>query len=381
MRKTAGKIGWLCLLLAWHGFAREPAPTGHLSAADERIIAALPKVLPGLNQAYGLEVKRSQAVLATYTFKVNAPNLVPDEWIVFVAKPVDLPSQKIGAASGKPKCEPVTDLSPLRQPLLRARIPADDAAEEREMTLVVKTRAELFSRRLVARHALPGPPKPAILSEQDRKLFLRRSRDFDYDGKGFQDWLTSTGLKRPQSEGEVAFAKRVFQHLARTCHYEYLGRQDRSASYVCASAKSDCGGMSVLFAAVMRSQGVPARTLVGRWAKSAKPDDRVGEIGYFMEHVKAEFFATSVGWVPVDVSAAVLHDKSAAKLEYFGTDRGDFLTLHFDSELAVDTLHFGVRPINLLQGGSFWVTGTGTLDDAVVRENWEVEALPGRGSR
>jgi transglutaminase-like putative cysteine protease len=145
--------------------------------------------------------------------------------------------------------------------------------------------------------------------------------------------------------------------------------------------KSDCGGLSVLFATVLRSQGVPTRTLVGRWANSAKANDKVGEIEYFQEHVKAEFFANGVGWVPVDVSAAVVHDKTPAKLGYFGIDRGDFLTMHFDSDLAVDTLHFGVRTINLLQGVCYWARGAGTFKDAVQRENWEVEVLPQRSFR
>jgi len=34
--------------------------------------------------------------------------------------------------------------------------------------------------------------------------------------------------------------------------------------------------MAVLFVTALRAQGIPARTLAGRWAKSAKPDDKIG---------------------------------------------------------------------------------------------------------
>lgn len=380
MLKLARRIGLVGLLLVGHGLAREAVATG-LSAEDERIIAALPVVPPGLNQAHALEVKRSKVILATYTFKVQTPALTASEWVLIAARPVDLPSQKIGVVAGMPKGELTTDQGPLQQPLLRARIPVKDAQAASDMTWVVKTRAELYSRRLVARQSLASPPKPARLTVREHQLFLRRSREFDYDQQACQDWIASKGLKRQQAEGEVAFARRVFQFIARNFGYEYLGRQDRAASHVAAVGKSDCGGLAVLFATVLRSQGVPARTLAGRWALSAKPGERVGAIEYFQEHVKAEFFANGVGWVPVDLSSAVLHDKSPEKLDFFAADRGDFLTLHFDSDLAVDTLHFGVRTLNLLQRATYWASGTGTLKDAVMRENWQVEVLPDRTFR
>jgi transglutaminase-like putative cysteine protease len=381
MFRRAGRIGLIGVLLAFHGLAREPAAVAGLSAEDERIIAALPVIPAGLNQAHGLEVKRSKAILASYTFKVQTPDLTATEWLVIFPQPVTLPSQKILAAAGRPKCETTADLSPLRQPLLQARIPVENPRDADQVTLTVKVRAELFSRRLTSRHGLGPVPNPARLAEPERKLFLRRTRDFDYDRPSFQTWVTAKGLRRQAAEGEVVFARRVFQTLAGSFGYEYLGMQDRTASHVCAVGKSDCGGLSVLFATVLRSQGVPARTLAGRWAISAKAGDKVGTIEYFQEHVKAEFFATGVGWVPADLSAAVVHDKSPEKLTYFGNDKGDFLTLHFDSDLSCDTGHFGVRGMNLSQRASYWASGTGTVRDAVITEQWEVEVLPGTSYR
>ena len=72
------------------------------------------------------------------------------------------------------------------------------------------------------------------------------------------------------------------------------------------------------------------------------------------------------------MASGILHDRSREGLYYFGYDPGDFLTQHIDGNLELDTLHFGKQPIVVLQRPAFWVTGTGTLDDLKVTENWIV---------
>jgi transglutaminase-like putative cysteine protease len=151
---------------------------------------------------------------------------------------------------------------------------------------------------------------------------------------------------------------------------------DRHASQVCQAGRSDCGGLCLLFCSILRSQGVPARCLVGRWATSAKPGAKAGAATFFQQHVKAEFYVEHVGWVPLDCSSAILHDKSPEGLRFFGHDPGDFLVLHLDPELEVDTLHFGRKKLNWLQGVDYWVTGDGTLEGCTKKEDWVVEALP-----
>jgi transglutaminase-like putative cysteine protease len=73
----------------------------------------------------------------------------------------------------------------------------------------------------------------------------------------------------------------------------------------------------------MRASGIPARALYGRYIKDSdkywKDDDTI--------HVRAEFFAEDVGWVPVDVAAATGNNPD----NYFGQDSGDLLVLHFDT--------------------------------------------------
>jgi transglutaminase-like putative cysteine protease len=150
---------------------------------------------------------------------------------------------------------------------------------------------------------------------------------------------------------------------------------DRLASSVCKSSGSDCGGLSALFCAVMRASGVPARALVGRWARSDDPAETLGGEPYHQWHVKGEFFAKGIGWVPVDLASGVLHDKSAEGLRFFGDDAGDFLTFHLDTDLDVDTIHFGRKTVQNLQTPAYWVTGKGSADKPIVTEEWQVKEV------
>ena len=53
----------------------------------------------------------------------------------------------------------------------------------------------------------------------------------------------------------------------------------------------ECGDYAALFCALLRAVGVPARPVVGYWAKSGQPT-----------HVWAEFYLPGYGWVPADPS-------------------------------------------------------------------------------
>jgi hypothetical protein len=134
--------------------------------------------------------------------------------------------------------------------------------------------------------------------------------------------------------------------------------------------------LSILFVTALRSQGIPARILAGRWARSAKPGDQIGALDYYQEHVKAEFYAQGVGWVPADLSSAILHDPSPAKLDFFGNDCGDFLTFHLDDNLSFDSLQFGVKTMQFLQRPAYLAKGSGNFKNAVIRETWTVTPLP-----
>jgi transglutaminase-like putative cysteine protease len=91
----------------------------------------------------------------------------------------------------------------------------------------------------------------------------------------------------------------------------------------------DCGGLSLLFVAIMRTNEVPARTLFGRWA--ILQTDSYGQY-----HVMAEFFVSKSGWVPGDVSGTVVHRPLALGALFRNAD-GQFLAFHIDPDLGPAT--------------------------------------------
>ena len=366
------RLGYGFVVMAVLGLGMVRAASGGLSAEDERVVEALPVVPPGLNGHDALLIKPAANVTATYTYTVSAPDLTAKEWVMLVPRPPELPGQKISSVRTLPASRLVADLGPLKRPLLRVRVSADTAALAKGITLEARYQATLYSRQLIRRGDGDGMPAAPALLESERRLFLRRTSQFDYTNDVLWHWLTSNRLTRGEREGEVDFARRVFQVIAKGFHYEYLGQQDRSAPHVCVVGKSDCGGMAVLFVTALRAQGIPARALAGRWAKSAVKDDKIGAIPYYQEHVKAEFFAQGVGWVPVDLSSAVLHDKSPDKLAFFGNEHGDFITLHLDNDVSLDSLNFGIQVMPWLQDAAYWVTGAGNLNHTTISQVWTV---------
>jgi hypothetical protein len=371
----AGIVGLslVCALL-WLQPATAQATLKHdLQAGEHRIVQSLPIVPPGLNRAYCMEKARSRMISAAYTYSVLAPNLSAKEWVMFVPQPPNLPSQAVTNARTSPHGSIFKDLSPRHQPLFCARIQAAAPFGDQGITLRLLFDAELFSRRLVQTGSgCSGGRSVEQLANEERWLSLRPTGQFDYPAKSLQMWSAARGLVRGSDEGEIDFARRVFQTVAVSFHYEFLGEQNRSASYVAQIGKSDCGGLCNLFVALLRAQGVPARTLAGRWSMSANPGQRIGNVIFIQEHVKAEFFAQGVGWVPADLSSAVQYDRSPQKLLHFGNDSGNFVTFHMDSDLTFDTLFFGTKTMTLLQKASYWASGSGSFDGVTISEDWTV---------
>jgi hypothetical protein len=127
--------------------------------------------------------------------------------------------------------------------------------------------------------------------------------------------------------------------------------------------------LSALFTGVMRANGIPARLLGGRWASSQKPGNKTGEYGNW--HVKAEFFAHGVGWVPVDGSSA-LSDPDGENT-FFGHDRGDHVAFVLDEDMVVNSFVSGPQKVPLLQGIIYWWRGRGNGNNSRYDDQWTVQ--------
>jgi len=170
-------------------------------------------------------------------------------------------------------------------------------------------------------------------------------------------------------EHALDFARRVVLNV-RQLRYSYHNDMNRCASAVFTTGTSDCGGLGAAVVATLRAAGIPARLLVGRWAKSAKPTDQLAGLPYGQWHVKLELFIPSIGWIPADAANEMQHPT-----KWFGEQAADFITMHYDSDITVTTL-FGERTVPWMQGIVFWLRGDGNLDGLTLNEQWMVTSTP-----
>ena len=241
------------------------------------------------------------------------------------------------------------------------------------MTVKIDYEANLLAHHLVQRQ--PGT-KPAThvapLPQKERRLALAADHQFDFRSVSFQGWLDAHKLKRAPDESEIDFARRVFLEIKSAFQPRTRQELDWLASRVCAAGQTDSGGLAIVFVSALRAGGIPARVLSGRWV----PDSKPGRSSADEPHSRAEFFASGVGWVPVDPGSAVDLNESSDPLEFFGTDNADFLTMHLDTDLEFDTVFFGRKTVEFVRGPVFWVTGPGSLNDSKVLVTSKVQTEP-----
>lgn len=324
---------------------------------------------------YALEMGEAQRISAVLTYNVSCPDLMASQWIIAAAVAPELPGQTKPKTTLSPAGTAVKEKSLLGRNLLTARAPVTNNDLLTSVPIQVIYEATLRSRRLKALEDAAEPVKFTALSPASRKIYLAEQGDIDFKQAAFKKWLQKEKLVRGPKQGDVEFARHVFLRIRSLMRYEYKSGMDRRASAVCISGKSDCGGLSILFVSVMRANRIPARTLFGRWAKSAEPGAEVGGIPYFQGHVKAEFFAEGIGWVPLDMSAAIEDTQSEEELAFFGVDSGDFLTIHIDPNLSVDTGVFGLKLAHNLQAPAYWAVGGGSASPSRITQDWKVKVV------
>jgi hypothetical protein len=222
------------------------------------------------------------------------------------------------------KSKSVVETSSYRRRMLRLDVPADKQSPRSGVHLKLEYEGILLARTLTR-----GKPPRAVpeLTAEERRRYLMTSLTMDHDNAGFVRWMNDQGLKRQPGEQALAFAHRVFTHFIDNAKYggDTSNYEARRPSRVCKSFANDCGGLSLLFVAVMRTNKVPARTLFGRWVLPQTDHD-----GQY--HVVAEFFVDGSGWVPVDVAGTLVH-KPQNRYALFGNTDGQHLAFHIDTDL------------------------------------------------
>jgi len=268
------------------------------------------------------------------------------------------------AANDKLKAEEISEASSNKRRMFALQIKSNELSPKAGVPLRVAYEGTLFARSLKR-----GRPRKKVpeLTDDERHRYLMTSLTMDHNDPGFLRWMQDHGLERRKGEQAMAFAHRVFTHFIKTAKYggDTSNYEARRPSRVCKSFATDCGGLALLFTAVMRANHVPARTLFGRWA--LPQTDSYGQY-----HVMAEFFVEKSGWVPVDISGTLVHQPKDP-YAFFGNTDGQHLAFHVDTDLEpAKGFHHAWAQYLLLQ----W-SGTGDLwKEHRVDSKWDVTRRP-----
>ncbi len=283
---------------------------------------------------YRIERGKPRVGRVTLTQGFAMPGVSIGEWWVVVADPPSHEGQSANGAEiqvvGAPNAEVgrLREEGARRQSVLSAHWFSDHPALA-EAKVVTSYDLTLIPRRLVE-----GEPDAAVppLPPGERTASLRSAGLIDHASNEFRRWMKEKGLIRGKDERDLNFAFKTLETIARTHSYKWIANANPKPSVVCKRGWGECGALSYLFVAALRANKIPARALAGRWAKSSAPGREV-DSGTF--HVRAEFWAEGVGWVPVEVSNAV-SGRGLGLSRWFGYDPGDMLTFHYDSVVVQD---------------------------------------------
>ncbi len=148
--------------------------------------------------------------------------------------------------------------------------------------------------------------KPGVVPASMER-FVAPDKLIPTDGKIKELAVQVTG----QQPGTVAKAKAAYDYLFHTMRYEKTGtgwgRGD--AVWACEAKHGNCTDFHSPFIGMMRADDIPARFDIGFPIPENKDSGDIA--GY---HCWAEFFARSIGWVPLDISEAW---KAKEKADYF----------------------------------------------------------------
>lgn len=311
---------------------------------------------------YVLDTYPARKVKAVLTTDIAHPDATVEQWYLYAPLAPNLPCQQAVHSTFEPPAKVMTENSSLKRPVFYTRI--TDGRKQVHTVLTIE--ATLMARRLRVLGHDEAAPAVAALDPAEAARYTRSGATADRDNHAFRAWLEGAGLARGKEESELSLAHRAVAYIKHHFSYQWP-TPAHVASAVCTAGKSDCGGLSAVFVAVMRSGGVPARLLGGRWALSQEPPDK----GQW--HVKAEFFARGVGWVPVDSSLTV-SDTAGPDFAHLGNDPGDLIAMAAGEDLLLNSfLSSGPSSRSVMQGIVYWWRGSGPDKNSRFEEHWSVE--------
>jgi transglutaminase-like putative cysteine protease len=267
---------------------------------------------------YKVTITASKQIRATVKAAYRYPNMVAEEWWAAYPFPPEFDGQPSARGQFRVLEAPLAetgrmiDEGTLRQPLATLHWFPESIDGGRSFTTLATYELNINRRALE-----PGEPTAPVrpLTRAERAAFLSSSKHFDFTTPKFRAWLEKHELKRKKGERDLDFAHRAMVAMVETHTYRFELTSDRSASAVCKAGWSDCGGLSTVYVSILRANGIPARCLSGR---NLKPDGA---------HVRLDFYAEGIGWVPGDPALAIAKHSADAG---FGREPTDMVIMHFD---------------------------------------------------
>ena len=314
------------------------------------------------------------------SFRASGQNMDVKEWGIFTCKAPELPTQKnvqtkVQVLNAKTAPVPVRDFSPLMRTVYLTRLPVKEAINKDLIDVKVSYQAELIARKLVPATADMPVVKVEPLKEQEKSLYLMEWGDVKFKDKEFQAWMENNKLIRQAGERDLDFARKVFRQINYKLDFDLAENMDRKSTAVSIMMKSDAGGISNLFVAILRANKVPARSLWGRMVMTAAEMEKQKIKGSNQMSVRCEFFAEDIGWVPADPGSALYSKKNKIDPDTcFGIDYAAFFTQHVDPNIDVHNPLSNKR-INIiaLQSPAYWIyTQATTLGTVKVTQDWKV---------
>ena len=314
------------------------------------------------------------------SFRASGQNMDVKEWGIFTCKAPELPTQKnvqtkVQVLNAKTAPVPVRDFSPLMRTVYLSRLPVKEAINKDLIDVKVSYQAELIARKLVPATADMPVVKVEPLKEQEKSLYLMEWGDVKFKDKEFQAWMENNKLIRQAGERDLDFARKVFRQINYKLDFDLAENMDRKSTAVSIMMKSDAGGISNLFVAILRANKVPARSLWGRMVMTAAEMEKQKIKGSNQMSVRCEFFAEDIGWVPADPGSALYSKKNKIDPDTcFGIDYAAFFSQHVDPNIDVHNPLSNKR-INIiaLQSPAYWIyTQATTLGTVKVTQDWKV---------
>lgn len=333
-----------------------------------------PKPIVRGEWTHTIVTEKARRIEGILSFQFRSPTVQAKEWVLLLPCAPQLVRQDRVSTTMKPEAAAVVEKGPLSRRCLLSRISVQKPEQAEGFSASAVYRATLYSRNLKVVRSESARPD-AALSVVEKSAYLTATDALDFKSTSFQNWLDAHQLRKRDSQTEIDFARQVYRTIRG--HHTYYGGsdQERTVSKICTRKGSSCVGLGMLYTAALRANGVPARTLWGRWAVTARPDSKLNGEYYGNWHTKSEFFAEDVGWVPVDMSGA-LEDKTGDEYKYFGTDDGHFLVMHVDTDMMFDIDNSGSsRRVPWARDFFFWYKARGSVDNGRTDETWLVREI------